>query len=1228
MTVIRQKGRAGVVQGLGTHEVWRHPVRLCCLLVALLAGIAALGTASASAMTVAHASSSSSACNDSAAGSAGLDANQLCWLDFAGLDPATAAGSGGQQLSVALPDGGTLSFTVTEDAQANLAPTSEPSNPAVWMGSAGYTGIAGEPRIYQQSLNERNTVTLSDISATTSTGAADSDFSLVAADAEETGPGESIDATTDGGAWSELPEPDDSPICGSESSSQLGLGAQTFSCTGTAETVSHALVAATSHPSTVTATLTGNGKEGIAFAYVDTANIPGDPQSGTDAYQETFENLTPGTADSVDGTDDQGGTTAACDSSTPAQCLAIYQGALAANTESYTADPYYSPSGDECNGIIASGNTPLTVLPSGFKTDCGGGWSALQDVATALGQFQGETGSAATANNALLEYTSASDPSGTAGTCAGGTGSDDCVEFATNADTIPVLNNHYYVASADYAAIDYQDDLTANCDNSDPKIDFNLTYPGGSNDVATDLDPCTAPGATIESAGTPSEKVVVAAVQSSADLWEHGTSMGLQQLNTDERGGSSGNDGATDDIQVIDATPVVSSDLASSTVDAGSVDDLTYTITNTSDLQAKDGWSFTGSLPSGLTIDGTPTTTCDDTAGNTAAGATLTPNGAGTSLAVSGSLDSGATSCTVTVPVTSATAASYSLTPSGLSSLTGLVGSDSGDVSAVTFQSADLAVTDTPSPSTGVPGTTEKYAVVVTNSGLVPAAGTTITDTLPAGETFDAADSSPSCSVSGQVVTCTVGAVAASGGSDGLTIAANISPSARGTITDPISVATSNPHSGATGASSTLTLSPASAVTVTDTATPSSVMPGQSAQYTVTAANAGPSDALNYTVTDSFGPGVAVTADTIPGGTCTISGSTSTGETVTCTVADLPVGTSVAADITATPQSDGTSLGNTVSATADDVSSAVMPTGGVPAVTTASVAGATDSVAVVTQGDGATATATATDPNDPSATVVSYSWNWGDGSATVTTSADTDAHTYPGPGTYTLTSTVTFSDGAVVTTTKTITIASPTGASASLGVATSGLTVTATATGTPADSAAQAVSYSWAWGDGSHTFTKTDKTSHDYTKPGTYTVTVKITYSDGEVTTVTKTVKVAARTYVLPFETSKFRTKTLDGFLAIHRRQLAWIDAHHAVQGWIKDWVPDRKTYVSRNFTLTVYVSNKKVATKTVPTKNNVELFYTVPVPKRVAFAKGTKVRIVGTYKAGGVRLATTSTIR
>jgi uncharacterized repeat protein (TIGR01451 family) len=121
----------------------------------------------------------------------------------------------------------------------------------------------------------------------------------------------------------------------------------------------------------------------------------------------------------------------------------------------------------------------------------------------------------------------------------------------------------------------------------------------------------------------------------------------------------------------------------------GATSTLTFTITNTSELGDKDGWSFSDALPAGVTVAGAATTDC--------AAGTITAPAGGTSISVTdGDIAAGVTSCTVTVPVTAAAVGIYTVHPSDVS----LVGLDAPADTALTV----AAVVGTPMVNSGFAG--------------------------------------------------------------------------------------------------------------------------------------------------------------------------------------------------------------------------------------------------------------------------------------------------------------------------------------------------------------------------------------------------------------------------------------------------------------------------------------------------------------------------------------------
>ncbi|WP_214443675.1 DUF7933 domain-containing protein, partial [Mycobacterium tuberculosis] len=69
------------------------------------------------------------------------------------------------------------------------------------------------------------------------------------------------------------------------------------------------------------------------------------------------------------------------------------------------------------------------------------------------------------------------------------------------------------------------------------------------------------------------------------------STIGIQLYNA--AGSTRGNDSGFDDPQIVDATPQLDKEFSPSTAVAGQTTTLTFTITNTDELAAKPGWSFT-----------------------------------------------------------------------------------------------------------------------------------------------------------------------------------------------------------------------------------------------------------------------------------------------------------------------------------------------------------------------------------------------------------------------------------------------------------------------------------------------------------------------------------------------------------------------------------------------------------------------------------------------------------
>jgi Surface adhesin CshA non-repetitive domain 2 len=188
-----------------------------------------------------------------------------CWLDFTSYDDATARSATGQNFSFSLSDGSSLSFNlkVTPTGSAAFNDVPAPSWSGAAVGNTAFLGIPGRPILYTASAGAKS-ITFSGITITPPPGApAVTVYSFVAADAESTNGGETLQFVTNGSPWTILDQVN--PISGSNYPTISGTGTTTFTETGVGGTVGGYIVGSTS-PTTVTANMQAGGLQGAMFA--------------------------------------------------------------------------------------------------------------------------------------------------------------------------------------------------------------------------------------------------------------------------------------------------------------------------------------------------------------------------------------------------------------------------------------------------------------------------------------------------------------------------------------------------------------------------------------------------------------------------------------------------------------------------------------------------------------------------------------------------------------------------------------------------------------------------------------------------------------------------------------------------------------------------------------------------------------------------------------------------
>ena len=412
-------------------------------------------------------------------------------------------------------------------------------------------------------------------------------------------------------------------------------------------------------------------------------------------------------------------------------------GAGDGNGQTYTADLAWRPAAKGCNGWIlnaqsanpdGSGTTVDGACNTDAGTDTGSNlrpaWYYLRYMAYALGLAQGQS-------DPLTNYV--------VGDMTNGSSQAAGILFTTKENTIPMIAGHYYVTSAYFAEMNCDKYQAANHSSEQ----FSLVVNGTAVDVtpALGLHPCDGPSVTWSDGTSGPLNVVnpafpdnpkvgrvwVSQLQSSAYLAPADGTMGLQISNATAK--TNGNDIAFDLPQIVDVTPQLDKAFSPVKIASGGVSTLTFTVTNTSELGEKDGWSFTDALPAGMTVAPAPdaSTTCGSP--------TVTAPADATSVAVAGSLTQGMASCQVTVNVTASAGGDYQ-NSAGNVTANGLLAPGAATLTVPPVTTLDLTETYAVAGSTGAakPSATEvgdvvTYTYVVTNTGNVPVSGLTLNDT-------------------------------------------------------------------------------------------------------------------------------------------------------------------------------------------------------------------------------------------------------------------------------------------------------------------------------------------------------------------------------------------------------------------------------------------------------------------------------------------------------------------
>jgi large repetitive protein len=213
-------------------------------------------------------------------------------------------------------------------------------------------------------------------------------------------------------------------------------------------------------------------------------------------------------------------------------------------------------------------------------------------------------------------------------------------------------------------------------------------------------------------------------------------------------------------------------------------------------------------------------------------------------------------------------------------------------VTTMVGPAADLSITKTMGAAqAGKPLT---YTLAVTNHGPSASSAVTVKDTLPAGTTFkSAAPSQGSCSVSGQTVTCALGALA-SGGSAQVSITVEVAATATGTLRNVATVEGPEPDpdkaNNESAVEGPVAPAPPSApnLRVVKTVDTTSPMVGTPFDYHLAITNLSGAEAKNVKVIDTLDGPVKVLSVESESGHCHAIGSK-----IECLIPSIPVGKTV-----------------------------------------------------------------------------------------------------------------------------------------------------------------------------------------------------------------------------------------------------------------------------------------------------------------------------------------------
>ena len=199
---------------------------------------------------------------------------------------------------------------------------------------------------------------------------------------------------------------------------------------------------------------------------------------------------------------------------------------------------------------------------------------------------------------------------------------------------------------------------------------------------------------------------------------------------------------------------------------------------------------------------------------------------------------------------------------------------DDDTLATIPVPAANLSLTKVAQNDPVTAGTSMVYMLTVTNLGPSNTANTVVTDTLPAGVTYQSYSGTGwTCTLNTGRVVCTRAGMN-NGTSSSVALTLLVNSGTTGTLSNTAVVSSSmvDPIMTNNSATETTTINTSANLGVTLTDAPDPVNAGSNLTYTVTVSNAGTSDAVGVVFTDTLPTSVTYQSFTGTGWTCTLNG--------------------------------------------------------------------------------------------------------------------------------------------------------------------------------------------------------------------------------------------------------------------------------------------------------------------------------------------------------------------